>query len=99
MNPLAWVLLTVILEDSGWFEVLWVGLVGDAGGEGEEVIAVVVVMVPTGTVPPPRFNNKPRVAAFVDFLPEVDRGSVVEVGLDWILAMVPCPTLVESGSL
>jgi hypothetical protein len=35
--------------------------------------------------------------AFVDILPEVDRGSIMEVGLKWILAMMPCPMLVASG--
>jgi hypothetical protein len=81
------------------FEVLWIGLVGDAGGEGEETVAVVVVMVPAGMVPSPRFNNKPHVAAFVDLLPEVDRGSVMEVGLEWILALMCCTMLVVSGLL
>jgi hypothetical protein len=56
-------------------------------------------VAPAGTVPSSHFNEKPRVTAFVDLLPEVDRGSVVEVGLDWILAMMPCPTLVASGLL
>jgi hypothetical protein len=98
MNPLAGVLLTVILGDSDWFEVLWIGLVGDAGCEGEEAVAVVVV-VPAGTIPSPRFNDKLRIAAFIDLLPEVDRGSVVEVGHDWILAVLSCPTLVARGLL
>jgi hypothetical protein len=56
-------------------------------------------VAPAGTVPSPRFNNKPRVAALVDFLPEVVRGSIMEVGLNWILAVVPCPTLVARGLL
>jgi hypothetical protein len=56
-------------------------------------------MVRAGTVPSPRFNDKPRVAAFIDLLPELDRGSVVEVGLKWILALMPCPTLVARGLL
>jgi hypothetical protein len=92
------VLLTVVLGDFNWFEVLWVGLVGDAGGEGGEAIAVVVV-APAGTVPSPRFNNKPRIAAFIYLLPEVDCGSIMEVGLEWILALMPCTTLVTSGLL
>jgi hypothetical protein len=62
-------------------------------------VVVVVVVVPAGTVPSPRFNNKPRVAALVNFLPEVDRGSIMEVGLYWILAVVPCPTPVARGLL
>jgi hypothetical protein len=40
-----------------------------------------------------------RIAAFIDLLPEVDRGSVVEVGHDWILAVLSCPTLVARGLL
>jgi hypothetical protein len=40
-------------------------------------------------VPSPCFNNKPRVAALIDFFAEVDRGSIMEVGLEWILAVVP----------
>jgi hypothetical protein len=35
--------------------------------------------------------------ALVDFLPKVDHGSIMEVGLDWILASVLCPTLVARG--
>jgi hypothetical protein len=95
----AQVLLTVILGDSSWFKVLGVGLVGDAVGEGGEAIVVVIIVVPGGPVPSPCFNNKPRVMALVDFLPEVDHGSIMEVGLDWILALVLCPTLVARGLL
>jgi hypothetical protein len=98
-NPLARVLLTVVLGDSDWFEVLWVGLVGDAGGEGGEVVAVVVIVVPVGAVPSPCFNNTPCVAAFIDLLPEVDRWGAVKAGLEWILGMMPCITLVASGLL
>jgi hypothetical protein len=50
-------------------------------------------------VPSPCFNNKPRVVALVDFLPEADRGSIMEVGLDWILAVVLCPMLIARGLL
>jgi hypothetical protein len=46
------------------------------------VVAVVIIMAPAGMIPSPCFNNKLRIAAFVDLLPEVDLGSVVEVGLD-----------------
>jgi hypothetical protein len=56
-------------------------------------------VVPARAVPSPRFNNKPRITALVDFLLEVDRGSIIEVGLDWILAVVPCPMLVSRGLL
>jgi hypothetical protein len=87
-------LLTVVLGDSEWFEVLWVGLVHNAGSEGGRAVTIVVVVAPAGTAPSPRFNNKPRVTAFIDLLPKVDHGSVVKVGLEWILALMPCPTLV-----
>jgi hypothetical protein len=63
------------------------------------VVTVVVVVAPAGTVPSPRFNNKSRIAAFIDLLPMVDRGSIVKVGLEWILALMPCPMLVVSGLL
>jgi hypothetical protein len=56
-------------------------------------------MAPAGMVPFPHFNDKPRVAAFIDLLPEVDRGCVVKVGLEWILVVMPCTTLVASGLL
>jgi hypothetical protein len=80
------------------FQVLWIGLVSDAGGDGWEMVAV-VNMAPTGTILSPCFNNTPRVVAFIDLLPKVDRGSVMEVGLEWILALIPCTTLVASGLL
>jgi hypothetical protein len=76
---------------------LGVGLVGDASGEGGEAVAVVIVVVPAGIVPCPRFNNKPRVTALIDFLFEVNRVSIMLLGLDWILAVVLCPVLVASG--
>jgi hypothetical protein len=56
-------------------------------------------VAPAGTVPSPRFNDKLRVAAFINLPPEVDRGGVVKVGLEWILAVMPCPMLVASGLL
>jgi hypothetical protein len=37
--------------------------------------------------------------AFIDLLPEVDYGGIVKVGLEWILAVMPCTTLVASGLL
>jgi hypothetical protein len=92
-------LLTIILGDSDWFEVRWIGLVSDAGGEDGEAVAVIVVVVPAGTVPLPCFNDSPRIVAFIDLLPEVDHGSVMKVGLEWILALMPCTTLVASGLL
>jgi hypothetical protein len=50
-------------------------------------------------VPSPRFNDKWRVAAFIDLLHEVDRGGVMKVGLELILVVMPCPTLVARGLL
>jgi hypothetical protein len=93
------VLLTVVLEDSDWFELLWIGLIGDVGGEGGEAVAVVIVMAPAGTVPSPCFNNTLRVTTFIDLLPKVDRGSVVKASLEWILAVMPFTTLVARGLL
>jgi hypothetical protein len=81
-NPLTWVLLTVVLGDSVWFEILWIGLVGDAGGEGGEAVAVIVIVVPAVMIPSSRFSDKSCIVAFIDLLPKVDRGSVIEVGLD-----------------
>jgi hypothetical protein len=96
---LAQVLLTVVLGDSDWFELLWIRLVSDVGGEGRKVVAVIVVVAPAGTVPSPCFDNTPCVAAFIDLLPEVDRGSVVKAGLKKGLALMPCTTLVASRLL
>jgi hypothetical protein len=45
-------------------------------------------VAPVGTVPSPHFNNKLQIAAFLDLLPKVDRGSIVKVGLEWILFIV-----------
>jgi hypothetical protein len=69
----AGVLLTIVLGDSDYFEVLWIGLVGDAGDEGGETVTVVIIGS-SGGGPSPCFNNKPCIAAFVDLLLEVDRG-------------------------
>jgi hypothetical protein len=41
----------------------------------------------------------PCIAAFIDLLPEVDRGSIVKAGLKWSLALMPCTTLVASRLL
>jgi hypothetical protein len=37
--------------------------------------------------------------AFIDLLPEVDRGSIMKARLEWILALMPCTMLVVSGLL
>jgi hypothetical protein len=41
----------------------------------------------------------PRIATFIDLLLEVDRGNVMKVALEWILALMPYTTLVASGLL
>jgi hypothetical protein len=87
-------LLTIILGDSDWFKLLGIGFFNDVGGEGGEVVVVIVVVVLVHTVPSPCFDNTPRVAAVIDLLPEVDRGSVVKGGLEWSLALRPCTMLV-----
>jgi hypothetical protein len=46
-------LLTIVVRDFDWFEVLRIGLVGDAGGEGGETVTVVVIVAPAGMVPSP----------------------------------------------
>jgi hypothetical protein len=61
------------------------------------MVAAVIMVAPTGTVPSPHFNYKPRIMASVDLLPEVDRGSIVKVGLEWILALMPCPRWLRVG--
>jgi hypothetical protein len=63
------------------------------------VVVVVIVVAPAGAVPSPCFNNTPHVTTFIDLLPEVDHGDVVKVGLEWIMALMPCTTLVASGLL
>jgi hypothetical protein len=96
---LAWVLLTIVLGDPDWFELLGIGFVGDVGGEGREAVAVVITVVRAGMGPSPCFDNTPHVAAFIDLLPKVDCGSVVKAGLEWILALMPCTMLVTSRLL
>jgi hypothetical protein len=45
VNPLVWVLLTVVLGDAGWFEVLRVGMIGDVGGECREAVTIISIVV------------------------------------------------------
>jgi hypothetical protein len=71
----------------------------DVGGEGGEAVAVAVVVAPASAVSSPCFNTTPRVAAFIDLLLEVDRGSVVKASLEWILTLMLCTMLVVSGLL
>jgi hypothetical protein len=78
---------------SDWFKILGIGFFSDVGGEGGEVV-VVVVVVPVGMVPSPCLNDAPRDAAIIDLLPKIDRGSIVKAGLRWSLDLRPCVTLV-----
>jgi hypothetical protein len=92
-------LLTIVLVDSNWFELLGIGFVNDIGSEGSEAVAVVIVVVLAGTGPSCCFNNTPHIAAVIDLLPEVDRGSVMKAGFEWSLALRPWTTLVASRLL
>jgi hypothetical protein len=51
-------------------------------------------MISLGTVPSSCLNDALRVAAVIDLLPEIDRGSIVKAGLGWSLAVRPCAMLV-----
>jgi hypothetical protein len=68
-NPLVWVLLAFILGDADWFEILGVGLVGDAGGERREAVSIIGVVISVGSVPSPCLNDASRVATVIDLLP------------------------------
>jgi hypothetical protein len=91
LDPLV---LAVILGDSDWFKILGIGFFSDVGGEGGEAVILVVIMVPVGMVPSSFLNDALRVAAIIDFLPEIDHGSVMKAGLGWSLALRPCVMLV-----
>jgi hypothetical protein len=91
-----WVLLDVVLGDSNWFELLGIGFFSDVGGKGGEAVVVVVIVVPVGMVPSPCFDNTLRFVAVINLLPEVDRGSVVKAGLEWILTLRSWAMLVAS---
>jgi hypothetical protein len=93
-DPLAWVLLAIVLGDSNWFELLGIGFVSDVGGEGGEAVVIIVIVVLVDTVPSPCFDNTLRIVAIIDLLPEVDRRSIVKAGLEWSLALRPCTMLV-----
>jgi hypothetical protein len=94
LDPLAWVLLAIVLGDSDWFKLLGIGFVGDVGGEGGEAVTVIIVVVLACTVPSPCFDNTPRIATVIGLLPEIYRRSVVKAGLEWSLALRPCAMLV-----
>jgi hypothetical protein len=85
-------LLAVIPRDPDWFKILRVGFVSDIGGKGGEAIVIVVVMVPVGTVSSPCLDDAPRVAAIINLLPKINRGSVVKAGLRWSFVLRPCVT-------
>jgi hypothetical protein len=89
-NPLAWVFLAIILEDHDWFKILGIGFLSDVGGEGGEAVVIVVVVVPVGAVPSSCLDDAPRVAAIIDLLPKIDRGSIVKAGLRWSFTLRPC---------
>jgi hypothetical protein len=44
-NPLARVLLAVVLGDTDWFKILGVGPVGDAGGERREEVTIIGIVI------------------------------------------------------
>jgi hypothetical protein len=93
-NPLAWVLLAVILGDPDWFKILGVEFVTDVGGEGGEAVIIIVIVVPVGMVPSPCLDDAPRVTAIIDLLPKINRGSIVKASLGWRCGLRTCVTLV-----
>jgi hypothetical protein len=58
------------------------------------VVVIVVVMVPIWTVPSTCLNDAPHIAAIIDLLPKINRGSIVKAGLGWSFALRSCVTLV-----
>jgi hypothetical protein len=68
-NPLAWVLLAVVLGDANWFEVLVVGPVSDVEGECGEAVTIVGIKISIWSVLSPCLNDAARVATVVDLLP------------------------------
>jgi hypothetical protein len=85
-------LLAVILRDPDWFKILGVGFLSDVGGEGEEEIVIVIVVIPIGTFPSSCLNDAPCVLAIIDLLPKINHGSVMEAGLGWSFTLRPCIT-------
>jgi hypothetical protein len=69
MNPIAWVLLAVVLGDADWFEVLGLGSVGDVGCERGEVVTIISIVIFVGSVSSPYLKDTPRVVIVVDLLP------------------------------
>jgi hypothetical protein len=90
MNPLARVLLAVVLEDADWFEVLRVGLAGDVGGEYGEAVTIIGIVISVRPIPSPCLNDVPRVATIVDLLPSINHRSILEASLWWSFTLRPC---------
>jgi hypothetical protein len=63
-------LLTVVLGDADWFEVLGVGMIGDVAGEHGEAVTIVSDVVSIRlAVPSPCFNDASHVMTIIDLLP------------------------------
>jgi hypothetical protein len=60
MNPLARVLLAVVLGDADWFEVHGVGPIGDVGGECGKAVTIIGIVISVGSIPSPCLNDAPR---------------------------------------
>jgi hypothetical protein len=52
-NPLARVLLAIVLGDADSFKILGVGFLGDVQAESREAIIIIIVVVSVGSVPSP----------------------------------------------
>jgi hypothetical protein len=85
-NPLVRNLLAIILGDPDWFKILGVGFLSDFGGEGGEAVVIIVVVVPVEMVPSPCPDDASCIAAIIDLLPKINRGSIVKAGLRWSFA-------------
>jgi hypothetical protein len=79
-------LLAIILGDPDWFKILGVGFLSDFGGEGGEAVVIIVVVVPVEMVPSPCPDDASCIAAIIDLLPKINRGSIVKAGLRWSFA-------------
>jgi hypothetical protein len=71
-NPLAWVLLTVVLGDADWFEVLGVGTINDIGGDHGEAVTIISIVVYVRSVSSPCLNDALRIATIIDLLPQIN---------------------------
>jgi hypothetical protein len=68
-NPLARVLLAVILGNANRFEILRVRSFSDVGGERGEAVIIIGILISVGLVSSPCLNDAPRIATVVDLLP------------------------------